>query len=250
MKIKLALTLLLFILFGSTIAQGLDINLEEEKDIISIKLMEETVISPNNQKLTVEISKPWTSTPKEFELNLTILGPAIFEDNTKQNSLSIDTISKDQKLEKIIKIENSASGTGDIINLNYDFRYKSSSWGRIDENFKVFYGSLSFKGAASNKAECEEELKICKENKESLSDEIVKLNEDKSTLQDEINSINYNLTKCQTSLSSQNKECKTIDIFGWNVSCFLLLVGLILSLILWLMERRRNKRHVPHRGFD
>ena len=162
---------------------------------LKLKLTKETVIAPDVQNLTITISKPLLSTPKEFQLKLTLGGSAVFSDNTKEKVIESAQISESQTFDEIIKIEKSALGTGEIINLSYYLSYKSSFFGRIDENFRIFQGSLSFRGAACEKAACEVTLNQCNDEKASLNQQISDLNNQIIQKDNELNSLKKRLKK-------------------------------------------------------
>lgn len=169
---------------------------EKSDDILKLTLAKETVIAPDQQSLTILISKPMVSTPKEFQLKLDITGPALFDNNLKEKVIEYAQISENLNLNQTIRIDNSASGLGETINISYMISYKSSFLGKIDENFRVFQGSLSFRGAATEKAACETNLNNCNIETTNLNRQISSLNSQIAEKDNEINSLKSS-TACQ-----------------------------------------------------
>lgn len=212
------------------------VKLQDENNILKFSLSEHTVISPGLQKLTINIEKPLISTPKDFELRLSINGPALFENDKKLKILQTEEISENIIKQETIKIESSASNQGDDIKIEYSFKYKSSSFGKIDENFKEFNGSLSFKGASSDTAFCEQELTDCNAQKQEFLIQIddyqksIDLNLEKKLKQD--------LSDCQT--NTKTKQNKLI------ILSTLLALTTILFLVLWLKDKIKKKKFHHH----
>jgi len=208
--------------------------LEKKDDIMKLVLEKETVIAPDIQTLNVNIGKPLLSTPKQFMLKLTITGPALFDDNKKENVIEYAEISSSFNINKTIKIEKSAMGIGEPINISYVLSYKSSFFGKIDENFKVFMGSLSFRGAASEKAACEINLQQCNNDKNNLNQQIIELNSQIAIKDSEISSLKSNLS-CPVS------EQKTEGNSNFKVIFLsVIIIGLILYGIYFVMQSKKD----------
>ena len=226
------ITIFFLVLILPALCSSLEI--EDHKGILSLKLAEETVISPNIQTLQIEISKPALSTPKEFELKLTLLGPAFFEDNKKDKTIIYEDITSKKILNETIIIQSSASTLGEIINLNYDYKYKSSSFGKIDEDFTAYSGVLSFKGAASSAAYCEQELQKSKS-------EIIFLNSQLEILNNSMTNIpvdwSQQISNCQTKLDLGSKM-----FLGVSILCVVFLLTASIFSYLWFREKRKNNK--------
>jgi len=209
--------------------------LEKKEDIIRLNLLKETVIAPDVQTLTIDIGKPLFSTPKQFMLKLTITGPAIFDDNKKENVIEYPEISSSVNINKTIRIEKYAMGIGETINISYTLSYKSSFFGKIDENFRVFMGSLSFRGAASEKAACEVNLQQCNNDKNELNQQIISLNSQVAIKDSELSLLKNNLS-CP---ACEEKSCSN------NLYLILILSIVIIGLIAYEVYRILQPKKTP-----
>lgn len=224
---------------------------EQKTDIVTVTANKEVVIYPDTLSLNVRVNSPMLSTPKQFTMSITISGSAYFDDNSKTKTIIYDEIKEAQETDYTINIDKAASGSGEMVTISYNIKYKSSSWGRIDENFDEYSNSISFTAISTEKSVCEEDLKKCETDKNSLHGQISTLNSDKlalqqriTTLEQEKTSVETNLTECQVRSSEKIEDCNSITFGSLTIPCGLLLILTIVFFILWIKEKNKPPRIV------
>ena len=225
--------------------------LEDDNNLVKLTLEDETVIAPNQQKLTIDISKPVLYAAKQFTLTLNISGPAIFENGLQKKSFSFDEITEDLMIEERISIEDRASGLGEEIIITSDFKYKTSFIGKIDEDFKEYSNLVSFKGVSTDKANCEVQLITCIKDTEQKSDDIETLNTEKTALKDALESITVQkqdmtqkLENCRAEIESGEHICTMNKYFGMSfLSYFFLALSILFAVLYVAGGKNKQKGH-------